>query len=618
MSWKPIQISRLQFVGPDKPSAFLEFTQGVNVVCGASETGKSFVIEALDFLLGAGSALRDIPERVGFDRAHLSLLTSNDQSYTLERSVEGGSFLLSERKASADSTDGIDTVVLKPKHRDNDTENISGWLLQLIGLQGKRLRKNKKGETVSLSFRNLAHLTLVDETAITRKFSPFLTGQFLLRTSEIATLKLLLTGVDDSSLVGSQKNERSELKHTVRAEVLDETIFDLNNGIAEIGISEEELNSQHEKLEAALSEVRLELERVQGDLNGLLEERRRVSSQREKSRSRLLEIDELLSRFGLLRSHYQIDLERLEAVQESGTLLAHQPGDACPLCGTPPGDQHTETNCDGNLSLVVAAASAEIAKVKRLSEELEQTVADLTEERGGFTEAVSGYDRAFSQLDEKIKSVLAPNVGEYRAAFSDLIEKREEVREYLKVYARLHQLEDVKNAPVEESSEVEEFSDQSSTILPKSVLRELSKRVSALLSAWHFPSETDTYFDEATADFVIGGKPRTSEGKGLRAITHAAASIALLEHCRENDLPHPGFLVLDSPLLAYWGPEGEADSLQGTDLKEKFYEYLITYHQRDQIIIIENEHVPARFEDQVNDIVFTRNPNEGRYGLFPR
>lgn len=48
-------------------------------------------------------------------------------------------------------------------------------------------------------------------------------------------------------------------------------------------------------------------------------------------------------------------------------------------------------------------------------------------------------------------------------------------------------------------------------------------------------------------------------------------SIALVEFCQENGLSHPGFLVLDSPLLAYYKPEGEDDvALQGTDLKKNF------------------------------------------------
>jgi len=77
-----------------------------------------------------------------------------------------------------------------------------------------------------------------------------------------------------------------------------------------------------------------------------------------------------------------------------------------------------------------------------------------------------------------------------------------------------------------------------------------------LLKSWDFPGDCLVHFDKEATDFVIDGKPRGSCGKGLRAITHAAVTIALLEYCLENDLPHPGFVVLDSPLLAYFKPEG--------------------------------------------------------------
>ena len=107
-------------------------------------------------------------------------------------------------------------------------------------------------------------------------------------------------------------------------------------------------------------------------------------------------------------------------------------------------------------------------------------------------------------------------------------------------------------------------------------------------------------------------------GKGLRAITHAAVTLGLMEYCRERSLPHPGFVIMDSPLLAYFEPEGEDDqALQGSDLKERFYEYLIQQHGRDsQVIIIENQHPPEKFDARLSLTVFTRNPAEGRFGLL--
>ena len=35
---------------------------------GSSDTGKTFPVQAMDFTLGAGSKLKDVPERAGYDR----------------------------------------------------------------------------------------------------------------------------------------------------------------------------------------------------------------------------------------------------------------------------------------------------------------------------------------------------------------------------------------------------------------------------------------------------------------------------------------------------------------------------------------------------------------------
>jgi hypothetical protein len=149
------------------------------------------------------------------------------------------------------------------------------------------------------------------------------------------------------------------------------------------------------------------------------------------------------------------------------------------------------------------------------------------------------------------------------------------------------------------------------------VLDEFAQAIEDILQRWHFPNANRVFFDPNKRDFQIAGKDRGSTGKGLRAITHAAVKIGLMEFCRERDLPHPGFVVLDSPLLAYWKPEGEEDDLRGTDLKEMFYRYLLDLPNDNQVIIVENEHPPDFVSRDSNVIVFTKNPHRGRYGFFP-
>jgi hypothetical protein len=102
----------------------------------------------------------------------------------------------------------------------------------------------------------------------------------------------------------------------------------------------------------------------------------------------------------------------------------------------------------------------------------------------------------------------------------------------------------------------------------------------------------------------------------MRAITHAAFTVGLLEFCKGKSLPHAGLVVLDTPLLAYREPENSDDDLSHTDVQDKFYEYLSGWTDR-QVLIIENNDPPESIRARPSSVFFTKNKQQGRYGLFP-
>ena len=66
-----LTLTYLAFLGPDKNPASVEFKPGLNVICGASETGKSFIVDSIDFMLGGSAIPRDVEERIGYDKVRL-------------------------------------------------------------------------------------------------------------------------------------------------------------------------------------------------------------------------------------------------------------------------------------------------------------------------------------------------------------------------------------------------------------------------------------------------------------------------------------------------------------------------------------------------------------------
>lgn len=619
MSYAGIQLKHLAFLGPDKAPAVLEFKPGLNVVCGASDTGKSFLVSAIDFMTGANSTLEDIPERVGYDRIRLGIVAVDGTEYTLERSVEGGGF----RKFSGlvvDSDPPEDFEEIFEKHNAKRIDNVSRFLLGLIGLGGKNLRKNKKGETVSLSFRNLARLTIVQEQDITKKGSPFESGQYTDRTTDYSAFKLLLTGVDDSALVKSRAVEKRNADAAVKAQIYDSLINDFSVILRDLTDDPKGLRDQKVRLESALAQQKERLAMTEKEFNGLAKERAENRRSLSKMQGRLEEISGLTERFTLLRKHYLNDLRRLEAVKESGTLFAFLEARDCPLCGARPERQEHNASCDGNVENVVEAANAEIEKIHTLSRGLEQTLKELEEERNKIDRNILSMVDKLAAVEAEIEKRIAPELEGVRETFLDLAEKHATVLRALDMFERVEELE-MRRAELHDTTDDGNNSDEKSlSHIPKSVLGQFAEKVEETLVAWGFPGAERVYFDETVRDLVIGGKPRGSRGKGLRAITHAAFTYGLMDYCRSHDRAHPGFIVLDSPLLAYYEPEGDEEDeklLAGSDLKERFYQFLSRVPKNEQVIVVENEHPPELQDGSIKLTVFSKNPMSGRYGLFP-
>lgn len=132
-----------------------------------------------------------------------------------------------------------------------------------------------------------------------------------------------------------------------------------------------------------------------------------------------------------------------------------------------------------------------------------------------------------------------------------------------------------------------------------------SELVRMTLESWGFPGADRVYFDLQAKDLVISGKPRVSYGKGLRAITQAAFSISLMEYCAGNESAHPGFVILDSPLLSYKEPEGPEDDLSKTDLNRNFYRFLLQMKKNRQVIIVENTAPPLQmWSSEIGSSIF--------------
>ena len=604
------QIRQLTLVGRGVPNAEVQFREGLNVVSGPSDTGKTFIVQCIDYMLGGKDVPESIPEAAQYETVRLSLNVSvDDDEVVLERSIRGGDFKL----VSAGKADQH----LSAKHSAAAKDSVSQYLLGLAGLAEKKVRTNKQGKTRDVSFRDLARLVLVDEETVISKTSPILTGQYTTGTAESAVFRLLLTGVDDSSLISSEDPKVAKGRQAGKVEMLDLLLNQTKGRMAEM-----QLPGDVQAWQGQLAEIETLFEAAQKELAveqqsaAQLEGKRRAELnvlRQLESRSGVLR--ELQRRFALLEQQYLSDLRRLESIAEAGTRLGQMNEERCPVCGAAAEHQeHDHQKASAAPEDVAQSCLAEAAKIRLLISDLHLTRSDNDREiarlEGLTLEAKERIRTVATQLSEMLK----PRVELALQRLRESQTRRDTYRRALEMHGRVNELQGLLGElGLAASGKGEELE---SARVRSDEAEAFSQEVESLLRAWHFPGLDRVTFSESDQDIVISGRTRASHGKGVRAIAHAAFNLALLNFCLKAEKPHPGFALIDSPLVVYREPDTDEGGFSH-DVKDAFYRSIAEEFRGSQVIIFENEDPPSDLGSDANIIRFT-GASHGRQGFIPK
>lgn len=83
-------ISQICARGSKATDATLHFRPGLNVVSGGSDTGKSYILGCIRYMLGGEEPPDSIPPDKPYDKLFLELNTYAGLTFTLERSLKKG------------------------------------------------------------------------------------------------------------------------------------------------------------------------------------------------------------------------------------------------------------------------------------------------------------------------------------------------------------------------------------------------------------------------------------------------------------------------------------------------------------------------------------------------
>jgi hypothetical protein len=609
-----IRLDRLSFLSRnDLVRTDLEFATQFSFIYGASNTGKSFAVKALDFMLGGSLQLPSIKEREPYNRVFLNLQMPIGNAVTLERSIVGGDFRVHHQ--------GEVTRTLGARHNKESDDNLSNSLLRVLGIRGKEVAQDKSGTKKPLSFRDIVRFCITDETSIQSETSPALSGENMLASVERNIFKFMLTGEDDAALITHAKPKDFRIGRTAQVTMLESMIAELDAEISEGFPDRDTLDDALEKTQEELISLEREIGAARTSIRTKLEEKKRLAVAIGSDQVRVNDIFVTLENFDQLMLVYESDVARLEAIEEAGFLLGLDVDEACPLCGAPPDAQVHERGVI-EIEKARSAAEIEIAKIKVHKSDLAATINDTRAELEKTGKRLLENSEALTRVEADLLDAL-PTAEAQQRKLSEIIPIRDRIRHGIALISRRNDLEKQKQR-VEKDKPVKRLTNFQEG-LSNTTAQEFAAEVGKVLTAWGFPGEKRVFFDiEKTFDLIIDGKQRKDNGKGVRAITHAAFKVAILTFCQARNLPHPGFLILDTPLITYRDPmqsrggslEMDEQQIRKSDLKERMFEHLGSLATIGQLIIFDNADPPSNALTFAAIEAFTNDPTEGRQGLL--
>ena len=611
MSHTRFLITRLALTGLGLDNAELFFENGLNVITGPSDTGKTFVFQCIDFMLGGSVPPKSIPEADGYDTVWLDIQNSQTKErYTLKRSLKGGAFLLI-------TEDGRENK-LGEKHRSDDDETVSKFLLAITGIQCARIRTNQAGKTRTFSFRDMAHLSVISEQDVIRTGSPALSGQHISKTAEQSAFSFLLSGMDDSSVIQAPDKKEVKTRFEAKEEVVEELIARTTQKIEEMQIKDDlpSLREQLDRLDNSIQKLTDYLNETKESATSFENDRRIAWTRLKQAESRIGVLAELQSRFILLHEQYQSDIRRLRAISETGKRLEEMKLDYCPVCGASADAQNQDhQECQVNPSAVAESCETEVSRIQSLIADLESTQEDVRSEIMELQRIQTQSQENLKSVNLKIKDSLNPRINDTITELRRLQDHRQHIcvaisnREQLNEYEEL--LSGLRSMPSEKTEKMAFAS------LDVGCLEAFAQAVEERLKAWCFPGLDRVTFDTKEWDIVISGRSRSGHGKGVRAVTHAAFTLSFLKYCFDNKRPHSGIVAIDSPLVVYKQPDEGEEAFSG-DVKDAFFRDLSVSYQNAQVIIIENENPPKDLVSSGNaNVIYFTGTNQGRRGFIP-
>lgn len=591
-------VRELRASGPGKRDGIIEFDDGLNLIFGRSDTGKTWILKSINYLFGSSTI--PIPSITGYTTVRGVFDTRRFGQVTIKREI--GSSKADVTSSSPLICDGE----YETDYRKAASFYLNELWLRIMGIDEEvMIPKNENYERERLSWANIASVFFTDEDEIDGSES-VVANNPTRKTSITTSLFYLLTG---DSKKGIEKilsaKEKTASKEAV-TRYIDSQVESLKNERLEIASELDYMGSVN--IEEKMAELSSEIDFAQEETQRLLEENSAVANRIFDLQQRKIEVQVLIDRYESLLSQYGADLRRMGFIFEGEQAVKSQEkNEQCPFCGG-----HVETTDEDSLQTIEAEA-------RRIASEMVlilATKSEVSEERDSLQSSIEALQQRSNEvqgtLDARNQDIAKLEAGLERFARHTTLNSRLDYIDKALEDLGIKRSDVNKKKPSPKKFKAkEEFETQVGDgfdDLLNDILKECG--FTSGHAAWDFGS----------MDITINGIPKAQDsGKGYRSFLNSVISLMLFSYFNSDKATYkPGFMMIDTPLLGF--DEDEALS-SSQHLKQGLYNYFLNNIGDGQIIVVDNINVRPDLDFEAKGAsvtVYRKNEADAAtYGFLP-
>lgn len=583
-------IKKLTLTGSHVDPASIDFIDGLNIICGPSNTGKSFIAECFDYMFGCKAKDFRIGKETGYDCVNLHITTYNGD-ITLERKFEINHIEVSSNNPDFES--GLYSI-------GKAKLNINSFWLQLMGIENQpSIIKSENFDRQSLTLRSFLNTFFIEEDNVFQEESIMFQKSVFSRT---AILSILLYFISGNSFDHEDPKETKEIKEVRKKAV----ISYINSNLSYLAIRKAELADftapNVEEIQEKIEVILHQINETEGEISKAVLRSKELSNEILKLNEQLAECNMLHNRYHILRSQYQSDIKRLSFLVEGELHINDIPEISnCPFCNGSLSNEEEKSCAD--------AAHAELIKIISQLSDLDDAESDITFEEEELQEKSTVLELERLNTTFIINSELRPRIANLQNTLNDY-RRSIEINKEASVISSFEEniTEDLRKYEKDEGLSIkykpkEHFS--------KEIMTMIDTILSDILKTCNFDNFSNAYFSLDSFDVVVNGKSKKKYGKGYRAFLNTTVALSFMKYLSEHGTYAPTLLIVDSPILSL----KEKDVDTSDSMKSSLFKYMVDNQEYGQTIIIENE-IPDINYGTAKITRFTHDEKSGRYGLL--